>query len=261
MRFCIIENCNEKHEAKGYCKKHYRAYNKYGDPLATPKKKVTNKSYESNHKYIDKQEHKLCSDCVEWKPLTEEYYYKNKSSKIDGFNPYCKECAIKRSTRWIKENPEKYKPHYTKRNQKPYFKEKMKKASAKQRLEGKQREWQRNNPARLREYALRRQDRIHVFSDEEWLECKEYFKYECAYCGLHEGDNQIIYNQQLHRDHVIPDGSNDIENCVPACVGCNVSKGDRDFTEWYNKDNEKYSKRRLNKIINWTTRDFQLISG
>lgn len=33
MRTCSIEACDKKHEAKGYCKTHYRSYLKYGNPL------------------------------------------------------------------------------------------------------------------------------------------------------------------------------------------------------------------------------------
>jgi hypothetical protein len=196
--------------------------------------------------------------CDEEKDIS-EFYSQNKHSKTKGdyiyYNPQCKECTIEKSMEWQKENPEKYRMKDIKRNKKPERKQKMKMAATKQRLEGKHREWQRNNPEKLKEYALRRQNKIHEFTEEEWLECKEYFNYECAYCGLHEADNLIVYNQHLHRDHVIHDGSNDIENCVPACVGCNVSKGDNEFTDWYNEDNPKFRKRKLNKIINWMTKE------
>jgi hypothetical protein len=30
---CIVENCSNKVNAKGYCSNHYRAFRKYGDPL------------------------------------------------------------------------------------------------------------------------------------------------------------------------------------------------------------------------------------
>jgi len=30
---CIVENCSNKINAKGYCSNHYRAFRKYGDPL------------------------------------------------------------------------------------------------------------------------------------------------------------------------------------------------------------------------------------
>ncbi len=33
MKICGIEDCNNKHMAKGYCCKHYSKYRQYGDPL------------------------------------------------------------------------------------------------------------------------------------------------------------------------------------------------------------------------------------
>lgn len=33
MRLCNVENCNKKHEARGYCKSHYKSYMRYGNPL------------------------------------------------------------------------------------------------------------------------------------------------------------------------------------------------------------------------------------
>lgn len=32
-RRCVVPDCDIKHEAKGYCRRHYRAYKKHGDPL------------------------------------------------------------------------------------------------------------------------------------------------------------------------------------------------------------------------------------
>jgi len=33
MRICNVEHCNKIHEAKGYCKNHYKSFLKYGNPL------------------------------------------------------------------------------------------------------------------------------------------------------------------------------------------------------------------------------------
>ena len=33
MRICSIDECSKKHEAKGFCKVHYRSFSKYGDAL------------------------------------------------------------------------------------------------------------------------------------------------------------------------------------------------------------------------------------
>jgi hypothetical protein len=39
MKYCTIEGCLGKHEAKGYCQKHYKKHKQYGDPLAVYKYK------------------------------------------------------------------------------------------------------------------------------------------------------------------------------------------------------------------------------
>jgi hypothetical protein len=52
--------------------------------------------YEENHKIIEGIEHKKCSVCDEWFPMTNEYFYKNKSSKVDGFHtPIVKNVQLK----------------------------------------------------------------------------------------------------------------------------------------------------------------------
>lgn len=39
MRICLISGCNNKYSAKGYCKKHYKRWWKYGDPLYTKRER------------------------------------------------------------------------------------------------------------------------------------------------------------------------------------------------------------------------------
>ncbi len=36
MRICTISNCDNKHYCKGFCGKHYKRLQRYGDPLYTP---------------------------------------------------------------------------------------------------------------------------------------------------------------------------------------------------------------------------------
>jgi hypothetical protein len=33
MRTCVLSDCDRKHVAKGYCKKHYTRFTRHGDPL------------------------------------------------------------------------------------------------------------------------------------------------------------------------------------------------------------------------------------
>ena len=44
MKKCNVENCENKHLAKGYCEKHYAKFKKYGDPLHTKLHGMSNSS-------------------------------------------------------------------------------------------------------------------------------------------------------------------------------------------------------------------------
>lgn len=46
MKTCSVENCKNKHSGLGYCKKHYKRFKRYGDPLLV--KKVVGEE-RSNH--------------------------------------------------------------------------------------------------------------------------------------------------------------------------------------------------------------------
>jgi endonuclease I len=65
------------------------------------------------------------------------------------------------------------------------------------------------------------------------------------------GAKQEGTKKDLHKDHVIPDGRNDLKNCVPACHSCNSSKGDLSLNTWYNKNNPVYAYDRYIKIYKW----------
>jgi hypothetical protein len=130
------------------------------------------RAYEECHKTIDGILYKLCSDCNQWLPLTEEYFYKNKSAQ-DGFNPYCKEDTIKRSSKRQKDNPERIK-EYTKEiyKRKPqYFKDKYNRwlQDNEERAKELQREWQHNNPEKVKGYNEdRKLHKKHKISKKEW---------------------------------------------------------------------------------------------
>ena len=73
------------------------------------------------------------------------------------------------------------------------------------------------------------------FNENDWQETKAYFMNKCAYCGA-ETDLVI--------DHAIPInkaklGEHRIGNLVPSCKGCNDRKGNRDYNEYLNGDDEK----------------------
>lgn len=66
------------------------------------------------------------------------------------------------------------------------------------------------------------------FTERDWQRLLERFGHECAYCG--EAIRGVA-----QKEHVIPlirGGRQSVGNIVPACAGCNYSKGDLLVTEW-----------------------------
>jgi hypothetical protein len=204
-------------------------------------------------------EYKMCSDCNEWHPMTEEYFYKNKSSP-DGYNPYCKKKAIERSlnnrNKNREENLAKMREYGREYMRRPDRVLKQREVSNKRRLDGKHKEWRKKNPDKVKGYNLKRNmNKKHDITDQEWFACLDYFNNSCAYCGISEKEQFELYNENFHMEHVDHNGSNYIDNCVPSCTSCNTSKFTFEINDWYNEDNEIFSKRRYNKIISWMTKE------
>ncbi|WP_080845627.1 HNH endonuclease [Cytobacillus gottheilii] len=227
--------------------------------LNTKKECKMRTSYVVNHRIINGIEHKLCSDCKIWHPLTEEHFYKNKSS-ADGYNPYCKQRTIERTLEHRNSNREEnlakmrvYGREYMRR---PERKIPQRENARRMREKGQLRKWQNDNPERIREYNKRRvESKKHDITEDEWFACLEFFNYSCAYCGTSDDTHYILYKEQLHKEHVDHNGSNYIDNCVPSCKLCNSNKHEKEFRDWYTPDNEKFSKERYNKIIEWLTKE------
>lgn len=160
--------------------------------------------------------------------------------------PYCKECNKIKNQDWKNKNREKARNAV----RKCYDKESTRERNIKYRNEGKQRRWQQENKDKIKKYGSMRINKKHMFSQSEWEECLNFFENSCSYCGMSNEDAKDIYDNVLHKEHVDHNGSNGIENCVPACKYCNSSKGTSDMYEWY-KDQEFYSEERYNQILEW----------
>jgi hypothetical protein len=204
---------------------------------------------------------KKCSICCTEKELSEFYSYEKESKKKGKYiyyQPYCKECTIKKSSDYQKENPEVHRKSNREWARIPKNLKKIKERHKIFRENGGQLEWQRNNKDKLRKYNS--QHRIHDVSDEEWENCKNYFNYRCGYCGILIEDHFVPFNGEIihsdfHKEHVRHDGENDLSNCIPSCKSCNCSKWTYSLEEWYNENNKNYSEERLIKIIKWTIKD------
>lgn len=272
MKMCSIEGCNEKQVAKGYCKRHYKRFNEYGDPLAPLKRKQTSKRvtlpYEQNHKYIDNTEYKLCLECNEWFPMNKEYFYKNKSSKIDGFNPYCKECTKKKNLKYRNDNIEQSRNrtynHFLENKATYNNRRNAWRNENKEHDKMYQKKYRKENADYFNWYSTeRRLYKKHEIPDEQWENCKNYFNYRCAYCGLPIEEHYITYRGKVilgdfHKDHVDDEGANDLSNCIPACKSCNSSKGIQSMEEWF-RSKDFFKEEYLIKIYKWLHDDFKKI--
>ena len=71
---CLVDSCNERRKAKGYCNKHYQTYKRYGDPLFRAKQgqplkyKSLRENFESKYTLVE-------SGCWEWSGHLDGYGY------------------------------------------------------------------------------------------------------------------------------------------------------------------------------------------
>lgn len=240
-------------------------------PNLTPEEKLRRSEerkrlrWERTHRLIDDVDHKICKICEEWFPATEDYFYKNKSNKLDGLHPYCRECGTLKSRKYWKENIDAYRERTYNHYQ-----------SHKEQYQTRKREWYKENQEHAKIYTenymyenpdkfnqYREQHRQHDITEKEWEDCKKYFEYKCAYCGLDLKDHFITYVGELkwtdfHKEHNDHAGENDLSNCIPSCKSCNVQKNTLDFEMWYEQRCKGYSEERHKKIIKWLSEDYKL---
>jgi hypothetical protein len=199
---------------------------------------------------------KHCNECGNDYPKTEEYFYKQntKHGKII-LKSECKTCTKNRYKSWREENPKKRKENYKRQNSKEKKLYNIKKKNKERRENGKYGEWQRNNPEKIKKYNKNHTKKKHKINEQEWNNCKAYFNNICAYCGMTEKEHRKIYKQDLHKEHVIDDGRNDLKNCVPSCKICNSEKHETSLNNWYNKNNIKYDYEKYYQIYLWLRYD------
>lgn len=224
-------------------------------------------------------ETKTCNKCGEDKPLTNEFFQKRKTSK-DGFRNECKECMKTLRKKYYNDNKEQIinkNTQYRKRNwdehtkRRKEYEQKNKEILAEKRrrynLENKEivakrkKEYAEKNKEKYSkyylEYARKNRDKCKIkrhkreaklkrlpstLTKEQWDATFKHFDYSCAYCGSKE---------QIEQEHFVPlakGGEFTHNNIIPACKSCNCSKQDRDFFEWYSKQ-DNYSKYREQKIL------------
>jgi hypothetical protein len=220
------------------------------------------KKWNETHKIIEDIDHKKCNKCDKWFPSTTDYFYKNDKNGIDGLFPYCNECAKNEAVNWVESNKDKYKKLKKKYNSKSDSKERNRNRNKRYRDSGRYYEWLEENPEKAKTYQNMRTNKDHQISEKEWLSCKEYFNNCCAYCNLHISEHFVTWkgtlkHTDLHREHVDPNGSIYLENCIPACKDCNTSKWEYKLDEWYREGNPHFTQERYNKILKWINEDYK----
>jgi len=179
-------------------------------------------------------EYKTCKRCKEKFPATFEYFSREKTGKYC-LRSNCKECR--------KEMNKPYKRDFYKRN----------KESEKERVRIYGISHKEVINIKSHRYRARKKCLPATLTLEDWETIKESFNYKCAYCGLSEEEHLDKYNTLLHQEHFIPlskGGEYTHNNIIPSCKGCNCSKNDKDFFEWYPRQ-EFYNKEREKKILKY----------
>lgn len=188
---------------------------------------------------------KICSVCGIEKPIDDFYQCGN-----GGFRAYCKKCAnqkahknymmhrdaiLTRKKQYDQDHKEKI-DNYNREYYRAHSKE----------IKSRVKRWVKQNPDRAKDNHVfttqRRRFQTNDFTIAQWIFCKEYFDYQCAYCG-----------KQLKRptqDHVVSaenGGENTASNVLPSCGKCNSSKGPKMLADWY-PEQPFYSQERQDRI-------------
>lgn len=233
-------------------------------------------NYDKTHKTINGVLYKKCSrhhinypNENEWFLCNTDNFYKWKQNKTDGLASGCKKCDTKEaSIRQYKKYHsdtalKEYHREYFLEHQ-DYYRDVTRKYQSKKKdiIKKNQKIWWQSNKDIIKQYNYNRSHKNHRITNEEWKACKEYFNNSCAYCGLPAEKHYISYRvnikqTDLHKEHVIYNGANDLSNCVPACRKCNSSKSNRQLENWYNENIPVYDAKKLDKIKQWINNDYK----
>lgn len=213
-------------------------------------------------KLIVTDKFKECSVCKITFEATEENFYKQKSKNKEYGEHYkltgeCKKCRKEKTTKYQKEHGEMHRASQRKYSMTEAGRKTRKRSLGNWRSKGLQRIYYLNNKDRFKKYKDKHGHKKHNISKEEWNSCKAYFSFKCAYCGISEQLAKELYGHNLHKEHVINDGENDLRNCVPSCKKCNTEKNELEFEFWYIERCEGYSIERLEKVREWINYDYK----
>jgi hypothetical protein len=182
---------------------------------------------------------KVCTKCGEILVANNMNFAKNKKGKY-GLDGRCKKCKNQHKKEYYKNNADKikkYQKEYRKNNA-----EQIKEQKKEYYQNNLEKEFNRSNRRRQREKS-----QGMGITKEQWLDMMKYFDWKCAYSGKSLKDNNRTID---HVKPLIKGGLNEIFNCVPCDRSVNSSKHDKDFLQWYEKQ-EFYDESRLQRIYEW----------
>lgn len=240
---CRLEECGRevgRSAGYGYCRPHYRAFAKHGDPRKRFGEKVCadcGVTFEPTH-----GAHITCAVCRPKRLERKAREYRR--AHRDKIIQYNRDWRAKNpgyhaeyNKRWREKHPEEaaaYMRQYRVDNL-DAVRQRFRDWEAKNPDHAIQ--WVRNNRERARETTRRRRARLKgvpefVVTDRDIRRLLDRFRHRCAYCEASLRDG-------YHVDHVVPvslGGPNGIGNLVPACSSCNSSKSNWLLSEWRYRD-------------------------
>lgn len=212
MRVCEIDGCENKHQAKGLCNKHYRESRKehYSKRAKEYYKKNREKLVEYSREYRKNNPEKTLESMLN--------YQKNNKDKINARRREHRkenhERILNRERAWKKNNPESIKRQRQAHKDRNYSKI-----------------WRENNPEKYAEKIHRR--RIRLENNGVFVilkkEIKRLLSQPCSFCGSYE---------KTTLDHIVPiakGGRHSIGNLQTLCQSCNSQKRDSLHFEWVTK--------------------------
>ena len=181
---------------------------------------------------------KTCTKCKRTLLSTTDFFYVHRNA----WNSRCKQCVDKQSREYRAANKEK-----VARRKREYAQENKQSIAARMKI------YNQKNKLTNVVKCVRRRARKHnlpdTFTEQEWIDCLEYFNHCCAVCGNQLRD--LFGDTVPHADHWIPLASNECtgtiaSNMVCLCNHCNWSKNAIMPQEWLSRH---YTKKQAQQIL------------
>jgi len=188
---------------------------RYNDRMYQQCKKCKNRYRIKKYKKVKKTWRKIEKT---WRKIIKNIRKKVKKTLRKKTKTQLKIKSRNRMREWRKNNPERNKKNQDK---------------SQKRYREKNPEWEKANNRKRRAKKLNAEG---SHTEQEWLDKKKEYNYKCFYCGIHESELKYKYKDKrwwkLTEDHLTPlskEGTDYIDNIVPACISCNSSKNNKAY--------------------------------